>query len=66
REGCYTLTKDEEAADVDVHLYRSMISSLMYLAAYSDSDYARVNLDRKSTIGEAEYVAAANCYGQVL
>ncbi|GKF55011.1 putative ribonuclease H-like domain-containing protein, partial [Tanacetum coccineum] len=25
------LTKDEEAADVDVHLYRSMISSLMYL-----------------------------------
>ncbi|GJR66513.1 hypothetical protein Tco_0012578 [Tanacetum coccineum] len=27
------LTKDEEAADVDVHLYRSMISSLMYLTA---------------------------------
>ncbi|GKC83745.1 putative ribonuclease H-like domain-containing protein, partial [Tanacetum coccineum] len=25
------LTKDEEAADVDVHLYRSMIGSLMYL-----------------------------------
>nr|GEW23886.1 uncharacterized mitochondrial protein AtMg00810-like [Tanacetum cinerariifolium] len=59
--------------------------------AYSDSDYAGANLDRKSTIGvcqffgrrliscqckkqtivatsttEAEYVAAANCYGQVL
>ncbi|GJR06991.1 putative ribonuclease H-like domain-containing protein [Tanacetum coccineum] len=139
------LTKDEEAADVDVHLYRSMIGSLMYLTAsrpdimfavcacsrfqvtpktshlhavkrifrylkgkpklglwyprvssfdleaYSDSDYARANLDRKSTIGgcqflgrrliswqckkqtivatsttEAEYVAAANCCGQVL
>ncbi|GKA40099.1 putative ribonuclease H-like domain-containing protein [Tanacetum coccineum] len=27
------LTKDEEVADVDVHLYRSMISSLMYLTA---------------------------------
>ncbi|GJU14314.1 hypothetical protein Tco_1142280 [Tanacetum coccineum] len=139
------LTKDEEAADVDVHLYRSMIGSLMYLTAsmpdimfavctcsrfqvtpntshlndvkrifrylngkpklglwypkvssfdleaYSDSDYAGANLDKKSTTGgcqflgrrliswqckkqtivatsttEAEYVAAANCYGQVL
>ncbi|GKA76465.1 putative ribonuclease H-like domain-containing protein [Tanacetum coccineum] len=139
------LTKDEEAADVDVHLYRSMIGSLMYLTAsrpdimfavcacsrfqvtpktshlnavkrifrylkgkpklglwyprvssfnleaYSDSDYAGANLDRKSTtrgcqfLGrrliswqckkqtivatsttEAEYVAAANCCGQVL
>ncbi|GKG01367.1 hypothetical protein Tco_0306072, partial [Tanacetum coccineum] len=27
------LTKDEEALDVDVHLYRSMIGSLMYLTA---------------------------------
>ncbi|GJX02897.1 hypothetical protein Tco_0188813 [Tanacetum coccineum] len=61
------------------------------LEAYSDSDYARANLDRKSTTGgcqflgrrliswqckkqtivatstiEAEYVAAANCCGQVL
>ncbi|GKC08270.1 putative ribonuclease H-like domain-containing protein, partial [Tanacetum coccineum] len=139
------LTKDEEAADVDVHLYRSMIGSLMYLTAsrpdimfavcacsrfqvtpktshlnavkrifrylkgkpklglwyprvssfdleaYSDSDYAGANLDRKSTTGgcqflgrrliswqckkqtivatsttEAEYVATANCCGQVL
>ncbi|GJS35087.1 putative ribonuclease H-like domain-containing protein [Tanacetum coccineum] len=139
------LVKDEEASDVDVHLYRSMIGSLMYLTAsrpdimfavcacsrfqvtpkmshlsavkrifrylkgkpklglwypkvssfdleaYSDSDYARANLDRKSTTGgcqflgrrliswqckkqtivatsttEAEYVAAANCCGQVL
>nr|GEU58502.1 retrovirus-related Pol polyprotein from transposon TNT 1-94 [Tanacetum cinerariifolium] len=99
------LVKDEEAADVDVHLYRSMIRSLMYLTAsrpeimfavcacsrfqvtpklshlhavklifrylkgqpklglwyprdsqfdleaYSDSVYARANLDKKSTIG---------------
>ncbi|GJY11890.1 retrovirus-related pol polyprotein from transposon TNT 1-94 [Tanacetum coccineum] len=111
------LIKDEEAADVDVHLYRSMIGSLMYLTAsrpdimyavcacsrfqvtpktshlhavktifwylkrklklglwyprvssfdleaYSNSDYAGANLDRKSTTGEAEYVAAANCCG---
>ncbi|GJR86209.1 putative ribonuclease H-like domain-containing protein [Tanacetum coccineum] len=139
------LVKDEEATDMDVHLYRSMIGSLMYLTAsrpdimfavcacsrfqvtpktshlnamkrifrylkgkpklglryprvssfdleaYSDSDYAGANLDRKSTTGgcqflgrrliswqckkqtivaisttKAEYVAAANCCGQVL
>ncbi|GKF47221.1 hypothetical protein Tco_0137023, partial [Tanacetum coccineum] len=107
------LNKDEEAEDVDVHLYRSMIGSLMYLKAsrpdimfaicacardspfnlesFSDSDYAGASLDRKSTtegcqfLGkrliswqckkhtivansttEAEYVAAANCCGQVL
>ncbi|GJZ88837.1 putative ribonuclease H-like domain-containing protein, partial [Tanacetum coccineum] len=114
------LVKDKEASDVDVHHYRSMIGSLMYLTAsrpdimfavcacsrfqvtpktshlndvkrifrylkgkpklglwyprvssfdleaYSDSDYARANLDRKSTTGEAEYVAAVNCCGQVL
>ncbi|GJU88948.1 putative ribonuclease H-like domain-containing protein [Tanacetum coccineum] len=36
------------------------------LEAYSDSDYAGANLDRKSTTGEAEYVAAASCCGQVL
>nr|GEV05554.1 hypothetical protein [Tanacetum cinerariifolium] len=86
------LVKDEEAADVDVYIYRSMIGFLMYLIAsrpdimylkgqpklglwyprdspfdleaYSDSYYARANLDRKSTIGE--YVAAAKCFGQVL
>ncbi|GJX26111.1 putative ribonuclease H-like domain-containing protein, partial [Tanacetum coccineum] len=88
------LVKDEEAVDVDVHLYRSMIGSLMYLTAsrpdimylkgkpklglwyprvlsfdlevYSDSDYAGANIDRKSTTGEVEYVAAANCCEQVL
>ncbi|GJZ71236.1 putative ribonuclease H-like domain-containing protein [Tanacetum coccineum] len=114
------LVKDEEASDVDVHLYRSMIGSLMYLTAsrpdimfavcacsrfqvtpktshlsavkrifrylkgkpklglwyprvssfdleaYSNSDYAGANLDGKSTTGEAKYVAAASCCGQVL
>ncbi|GKF14835.1 hypothetical protein Tco_0056297 [Tanacetum coccineum] len=102
--------KDEEAAAVDVHLYRSMIGSLMYLTAsspdimfavcvcsrfqvtpktshlhamkmifrylkgksklglwyprvssfnleaYSDSDYARANLDRKSTTGGCQFL----------
>nr|GEW59474.1 ribonuclease H-like domain-containing protein [Tanacetum cinerariifolium] len=88
------LVKDEEADDVDVHLYRSMIDSLMYftasrpdimifrylkgqpklglwypresafdLEAYSDSDYAGANLDRKSTTREAGYVAAASYCG---
>nr|GEW53372.1 ribonuclease H-like domain, reverse transcriptase, RNA-dependent DNA polymerase [Tanacetum cinerariifolium] len=66
------LLKDEEAMDVDVHLYRSLIGSLMYLTAsrdspfdlkaFSDSDYAGASLDRKSITGE--YVAVANCYGQ--
>ncbi|GJY67640.1 putative ribonuclease H-like domain-containing protein [Tanacetum coccineum] len=36
------------------------------LVAYTDSDYAGASLDRKSTTGEAEYVTASSCYGQVL
>nr|GEV05618.1 retrotransposon protein, putative, unclassified [Tanacetum cinerariifolium] len=76
------LLKDENAKDVDVYLYRSMIGSLMYLTssrpdicliylkgqpklglwylkdvpfnleAYTNSDYASVSLDRKSTTRE--------------
>nr|GFA55270.1 hypothetical protein [Tanacetum cinerariifolium] len=34
------------------------------LEAFSNSDYAGVSLDRKSTTGE--YVVAASCYGQIL
>ncbi|GJR52233.1 putative ribonuclease H-like domain-containing protein [Tanacetum coccineum] len=114
------LLKDEDGEEVDVHLYRSMIGSLMYLTssrpdimfavcacaryqvnlkvshlhavkrifrylkgqpklglwypkdspfdlvAYTDSDYAGASLDKNSTIGEAEYVAASSCCGQVL
>ncbi|GJR43006.1 putative ribonuclease H-like domain-containing protein [Tanacetum coccineum] len=106
------LTKDEEADDVDVHLYRSMIGSLMYLTAsrpdimfavcvcsrfqvtpktshlnavkrifkylkgkpnlglwypressfdleaFSDSDYAGANLDRKSTTGGCQFLGS--------
>nr|GEZ90486.1 copia protein [Tanacetum cinerariifolium] len=54
------LVKDKEAADVDVYLYRYLKGQpklgLWYfkvssfdLKAYSDSDYAGANLDRKST-----------------
>ncbi|GKB36778.1 putative ribonuclease H-like domain-containing protein [Tanacetum coccineum] len=104
------LTKDEEADEVDVHLYRSMIGSLMYLTAsrpdimfvvcacsrfqvtpktshlnavkrifkylkgkpnlglwyprelsfdleaFSNSDYAGANLDRKSTTGACQFL----------
>ncbi|GJR85018.1 putative ribonuclease H-like domain-containing protein [Tanacetum coccineum] len=94
------LVKDADADDVDEHLYRSMIGSLMYLTASRPDIMFAVcacaskrgaTLDRKSTTGgcqflgnrliswqckkqtvvatsttEAEYVAAANCCGQVL
>ncbi|GJT54708.1 retrovirus-related pol polyprotein from transposon TNT 1-94 [Tanacetum coccineum] len=42
------LVKDEEASDVDVHLYRSMIGSLI--------DYAGANLDRKSTTEGCQFL----------
>ncbi|GJS58288.1 uncharacterized mitochondrial protein-like protein [Tanacetum coccineum] len=114
------LLKNKDSEEVDVHMYRSMIGSLMYLTssrpdimfalcacakyqvnpkvlhlyaikrifrylkgqpklglwypkdspfdlvAYTDSDYVGASLDRKSTIGEAEYVAALSYHGQVL
>ncbi|GJS37559.1 putative ribonuclease H-like domain-containing protein [Tanacetum coccineum] len=89
------LTKDEEAADVDVHLYKSMIGSLMYLTA-SRPDImiaicacsrfpvtpktSHLNAVKRifrrliswqcknqtivaTSTTEAEYVVAANCYG---
>nr|GEW02791.1 ribonuclease H-like domain-containing protein [Tanacetum cinerariifolium] len=55
------LEKDEEAADVDVHLHRSMIGSLMYLMA-SRPDIMFATIVATSTT-EAEYVAAANYRG---
>nr|GEX11810.1 hypothetical protein [Tanacetum cinerariifolium] len=60
------LLKDEEAKDVDVHLYRSMIGSLMYLTSSRPDIMFAVcasNIVANSTI-EVEYVAAANFCGQ--
>ncbi|GJT39190.1 putative ribonuclease H-like domain-containing protein [Tanacetum coccineum] len=68
------LVKDEDGVYIDVHVYRYLKHQpklgLWYprdlpfeLEAYSDSDYKGASLDRKST---TEYVAAANCCGQVL
>nr|GFB76077.1 uncharacterized mitochondrial protein AtMg00810-like [Tanacetum cinerariifolium] len=80
------LLKDPDGEDVDVHTYRSMIGSLMYLTSsrpdimfaisqrkatfglviskgftlylvsYSDSDYAGVSLDRKSTTEGCQFL----------
>ncbi|GJZ57891.1 uncharacterized mitochondrial protein-like protein [Tanacetum coccineum] len=78
------LVKDTDSEDIDEHMYRSMIDSLMYLTssrpdiiylkgqpklglwypkdspfdlvAYTDSDYAGVSLDRKSTTGGCQFL----------
>nr|GEY29403.1 retrotransposon protein, putative, unclassified [Tanacetum cinerariifolium] len=66
------LMNDENAKDVDVQLYRSMIGSLMYLTslspdimfddspidleAYTDSDYAGASLDKKFTTGDYQFL----------
>ncbi|GKE74429.1 hypothetical protein Tco_1536470, partial [Tanacetum coccineum] len=59
------LLKDADGEEVDVHMYRSMIDSLMYLTSsrpdiifvvsYTDSDYAGASLDRKSTTGGCQF-----------
>ncbi|GKC88512.1 putative ribonuclease H-like domain-containing protein, partial [Tanacetum coccineum] len=50
------LLKDEEAKDVDVHLYIAVCACArdlpFDLEAFSDRDYARASLDRKSTTGD--------------
>nr|GEX35320.1 copia protein [Tanacetum cinerariifolium] len=67
-----TLVKDAYGDDVDVHLYRSMIGSLMYLTAsrpdiidfpfelvaYTDSDYVGASLDMKSTTGGCQFLGS--------
>ncbi|GKE64625.1 putative ribonuclease H-like domain-containing protein, partial [Tanacetum coccineum] len=66
------LLKDADGEDVDEHMYRSMIGSLMYLTssrlyimftdspfdlvAHTDSDYAGGILDRKSITGGCQFL----------
>ncbi|GKD02930.1 putative ribonuclease H-like domain-containing protein, partial [Tanacetum coccineum] len=54
------LVKDEEADSMDVHLYRSMIRSLMYITASRPDIMFAVcaceSLDRKSTIGGCQFL----------
>ncbi|GJS86533.1 hypothetical protein Tco_0769169 [Tanacetum coccineum] len=59
------LLKDAEAKDVVVHLYRSMIGSLMYLtASRPDIMFVKQTIVANSTT-EAEYVAASSCCGEM-
>nr|GEU29356.1 retrovirus-related Pol polyprotein from transposon TNT 1-94 [Tanacetum cinerariifolium] len=57
-----TLLKNEKGEDVDDHLYRFMIGSLMYLNS-SRPDIMFATMVANS-ITEAEYITAFNCYGQ--
>nr|GEU31640.1 ribonuclease H-like domain-containing protein [Tanacetum cinerariifolium] len=60
------LLKDEDGEEVDVHMYRSMIGSLMYLTS-SRPDFM-FDCKKQTVVGnsitEAEYVAASSCCGQ--
>nr|GEU49176.1 hypothetical protein [Tanacetum cinerariifolium] len=62
------LLKDPDGKDVDVHTYRSMIGSLMYLT--SSRPYIMFACKKQTVVApsstEAEYVAAASCCAQVL
>nr|GEV18854.1 retrovirus-related Pol polyprotein from transposon TNT 1-94 [Tanacetum cinerariifolium] len=66
------MLKDENGEEVNVHMYRSIIGSLMYLTSsgpdimfavcacaryqVNPSDYARASLDRKSTTGGYQFL----------
>ncbi|GKD43099.1 hypothetical protein Tco_1267744 [Tanacetum coccineum] len=62
------LLKDEDGEEVDVHLYISMIGSLMYLtSSRPDIMFAcKKQIVVANSTTKAEYVAASSCCGQVL
>nr|GEU96835.1 retrovirus-related Pol polyprotein from transposon TNT 1-94 [Tanacetum cinerariifolium] len=66
------LLKDENGEEVDVHMYRSMIGSLMYLTSSKPNIMFAVCACCKKQIvvanstTEAEYIAASSCCEQVL
>nr|GEV31699.1 hypothetical protein [Tanacetum cinerariifolium] len=66
------LLKDLDGEDVDVHIYRSMIGSLMYLTSsrpdimFAICACARFQNVVTTSSTEAEYVAVTSCCAQVL
>ncbi|GJR98691.1 uncharacterized mitochondrial protein-like protein [Tanacetum coccineum] len=50
------LLKDEDGEEVDVHMYKYPKDSPFDLVEYTDSDYARACLDRKSTTGCCQFL----------
>nr|GEV46831.1 putative ribonuclease H-like domain-containing protein [Tanacetum cinerariifolium] len=62
------LFKDEDGKEVDVHMYRSMIGSLMYLtSSRPDIMFAcKKQTVVANSITKVKYVVASSCYGQVL
>nr|GEX73695.1 putative ribonuclease H-like domain-containing protein [Tanacetum cinerariifolium] len=67
-----TLVKDADGNDVDVHLYRSMIRSLIYPTASRPNIMKQIDIMvvQEANYGchfttEAEYVVVASCCGQV-
>ncbi|GJR21218.1 putative ribonuclease H-like domain-containing protein [Tanacetum coccineum] len=63
------LLKDADGKDVDEHLYRSMIGSLMYLTSLRLDimcKFRRNSIVVANSTTEAEYIASSNYCGQVL
>ncbi|GJS93790.1 hypothetical protein Tco_0800758 [Tanacetum coccineum] len=58
------LLKDADGENVDEHLYRSIIGSLMYLTSSTPDIMFVKQTVVANSITEVEYIAASNCYRQ--